>query len=176
MTRRRFAAGAAVLLAALAAGCATPTKPESMVAARADPVHQSRESVAIAVAGGSETSAVRTAQISDQAFAQALRDSIEKSRLFAGVGDAGTYRLQAFISRVSQPTFGFDMTVGLEVGYTLVDSRSGHPALRKNIATQHTATTGDAIVGVDRVRVATEGAARKNIEQFIDEVSKLRLD
>jgi hypothetical protein len=26
------------------------------------------------------------------------------------------------------------------------------------------------------VRVATEGAARKNIEQFIDEVSKLRLD
>ena len=176
MSGRRLFAAAAVLIAGLAAGCATPTKPEAMVAAPAGAVHRSRESVAITVAGGSETSAVRTAQISDQAFAQALRDSIQKSGLFAGVADAGTYRLQAFISRVSQPTMGFDMTAGLEVGYTLVDSRSGQAVLRKNIATQHTATTGDAIIGIDRVRLATEGAARKNIEQFIDEVSKLRLD
>jgi hypothetical protein len=173
--RRRWTAAALAALALLS-GCATPVKSDKMVVVAAAPVHQSRESVAVTVLGGSETSATGSAQISDQGFAQALRESIEKSKLFAEVSDNGAYKLQAFIKRLSQPSIGFDMTATLEAGYTLMDTRTGQAVLRKNIVTDNAAAVGGALIGMDRVRLAIGGAVRKNIEQFITETSRLRLD
>jgi hypothetical protein len=176
MSAARIAAWAALVLTlGSAGGCATPSNPAAMVASTPPAAHRSEGSISVAVSGGQETSSVHKSQISDAAFAQALRDSLAASGLFAGVKDEGTYKLNAHLGKLSQPTLGFDMKVDMEVGYTLVDSRTGERVLRKNIASSHVATTGDALAGVDRVRLANEGAARKNIEALLAELASLRL-
>jgi hypothetical protein len=149
-----------------------------MVAAPEGEVHHSKETVSVVVTGGSQTSSTGLSQISDKDFAQALRESIEKSGLFAKAleGQGGTYRLQAYIGELAQPFVGFDMTVTMEVGYTLMEARSEKVVWKKAIRSTYTATTKDAIVAATRVQRANEGAARKNIEQALSEISKLNLE
>jgi len=115
-------------------------------------------------------------QISDEAFAQALRDSIEKSGLFAKVSPSGArYKLTGFIGKVDQPLIGFSVTVKMEVNYTLVDTQSGTTVWTKDIASEYTAKTGEAFAGVKRLRLANEGAARENIQQAIAAMAALTL-
>lgn len=165
------------VLAALVAGCATPSQPQAMIATSAPALHGSKETVAVSVSGGRETSSMGASQISDAAFAQALRDSIENSGLFAKAvqGSDAPYRLEAFIGKVQQPFLGFDATVAMEVSYTLSEAPPEKKVWQKSIETSYTATVSDALVGVTRLRLANEGAARKNIEQAIAELSKLGL-
>ena len=107
---------------------------------------------------------------------KALSDSIGQSQLFKEVlPSGGRYKLSAFIGKVEQPMFGFNMTVKMEVSYTLVDTQSGKTVWAKNIASEHTAKAGEAFAGVKRLRLANEGAAKANIEQVITEISSVGL-
>jgi hypothetical protein len=165
-----------VAATALTAGCATASRPEEMVATPASVVHRNSDSVSVAVSGGKETNPMWTSQISNDAFAQALRDSIRKSGLFGSVTDGGaSYRLNAFLGKVDQPLFGFSMTVKMEVTYTLVDTRSGRTVWQKDVASEYTAHPSDAFAAVKRLRLANEGAARANIQQAIAQMSTLSL-
>ncbi|TLZ09630.1 MAG: hypothetical protein E6K39_04005 [Gammaproteobacteria bacterium] len=160
----------------LTAGCATPATSVAMTATSATAVHQIGSDVSVAVSGGKETSSTGASQISDQAFAQALRDSIEKSGLFAKVSPSGArYKLTGFIGKVDQPLLGFSLTVKMEVSYTLVDTQSGTTLWTKDIASQYTAKTGEAFAAVKRLRLANEGAARENIQQAIAAMATLTL-
>jgi len=145
-------------------------------ATSATAVHQIGSDVSVAVSGGKETSSTGASQISDQAFAQALRDSIEKSGLFAKVSPSGArYKLTGFIGKVDQPLLGFSLTVKMEVSYTLVDTQSGTTLWTKDIASQYTAKAGEAFAAVKRLRLANEGAARENIQQAIAAMATLTL-
>jgi hypothetical protein len=141
-------------------------------------VHQSSSALSVSVIGGKETSSMGASQISNQDFAQALKDSVSKAGLFSKIGevDGSRYQLNAFISRLSQPMMGFSMTVTMEVSYTLVDSQMKKSIWEKSITSEHTASAGEAFAGVTRLRLATEGAARQNIESLIRELAKLNLD
>ncbi len=177
----RTAARGAVLACLLAAatltgGCATPANSVAMVATPATPVHQIGSDVSVAVSGGSQTSSMGASQISDDAFAQALSDSIAKSGLFAKVGPSGArYKLTAFIGKVDQPMFGFSLTVKMEVGYALTDTQSGKSVWSKDISSAYTAKSGEAFAAVKRLRLANEGAARENIQQAIAAMAALTL-
>ena len=165
-----------IVAAAFLSGCATASKSNGMVAESVAVTHASSSDVSVSVSGGKETSKMGASQISDDAFAQALRDSITQSRLFKAVADTGgRYELSAFIGKVDQPMMGFSMTVRLEVSYTLVDRKSGKTVWAKNIASEHTAKTSDAFAGVTRLRLANEGAAKDNIQQALTELSTLQL-
>src|SRR5258708_76900 len=112
--------------AALIGGCASGSKPDAMVAQVVAPVHKNDGDVSIAVSGGKETSKMGASQISNDAFAQALRESIERAALFSNVAtDGARYRLTSFIGKVDQPMFGFSFTVNMEVIYALEDTQSG---------------------------------------------------
>jgi hypothetical protein len=162
--------------AALIGGCASGSKPDAMVAQIVAPVHKNDADVSIAVSGGKETSKMGASQISDDAFAQALRDSIEKAGLFSKVGaDGARYRLTGFIGKVDQPMFGFSFTVKMEVSYALKDTKSGSTVWTKDINSEYTATAGQAFAGVERLRLANEGAARENIRQALTEMAALTL-
>ena len=161
---------------ALAGGCASGSKPDAMVAQVVAPVHKSDGDVSIAVSGGKETSKMGASQISNDAFAQALRESIEKAGLFSGVTTEGSrYRLTSFIGKVDQPVFGFSFTVKMEVSYSLKDTKSGSTVWTKDINSEYTATTSQAFAGVERLRLANEGAARENIRQALTEMAALTL-
>jgi len=173
---RNGIASVLIAAAALTAGCATASRPDAMVATPATIVRHNDASVSVEVAGGKGTSAMGESQISNDAFAQALRDSIQKSGLFSAVADSGAnYKLTAFIGKMDQPMFGFAMTVKMEVSYTLVDTRSGKTVWQKDVASQYTAHPSDAFVGTTRLRLANEGAARANIQQALADLSTVSL-
>ena len=160
------------------AGCASATRPEAMIPQIHLPVHKSPSNVVVEVLGGKETSAMWLSQISDEDFAHALRQSIEQSGLFAQALKDGSskYLLQAFIAQMNQPLFGGDMTVSMEVNYHLARTELKQVVWRKAVYSTYTASFGDAIGGATRLRLANEGAARKNIEQAIQEMSQLQLE
>lgn len=167
-----------IVLAALAlGGCASASKPDAMVATPVAPVHKSSSAVSLAVSGGKETSKMGASQISNDGFAQALTSSIEQSGLFskALMQPGSRYQLNAFIGKVDQPTFGFSMTVNMEVSYTLTDTQTKKPVWSKNVSSSYTAKSGDAFAGAARLRLANEGAARENIREMLERVSALNL-
>ena len=107
---------------------------------------------------------------------QALRESIEKSGLFSRISTgASRYKLAAFIGRVEQPSFGFSMTVTMEVSYSLTDTQSDRSVWTQNVVSTHTTPAGEAFAGVTRLRLATEGAAKDNIADAIAKISALNL-
>jgi hypothetical protein len=174
---KRSAAGATLIaVACLLAGCATATKPEAMVAEKVAVAHPSGSNVSIAVSGGKETSSMGASQVSNDAFSQALADSVTKSGLFTAVAaSGGRYKLTAFIGKVDQPMMGFSMTVKMEVSYVLTDTQSNKSVWSKNVASEYTAKASAAFAGVERLRLATEGAAKANIQQAITEMGQLQL-
>jgi hypothetical protein len=167
---------ALVAITALLAGCATAAKSDAMVADKVAISHTINSDVSIAVSGGKETSGMGASQISNDGFAKALGDSITQSGLFKVVSPTGgRYKLNAFIGKVDKPMMGFSMTVKMEVSYTLVDTQSGMTVWTKNIASEHTAHPSEAFAGVERLRLANEGAAKANIQQLITEIAALPL-
>jgi hypothetical protein len=165
-----------VIATLLIGGCATGAKSEGMVVQQSVVPHAIPSTVTVAVSGGSKTSSTGASQISDDAFAQALRDSITKTGLFKEVSAAGgRYKLTAFIGKVDQPVMGFAMTVKMDVSYTLVDTQTGKTVWSKDIASEHTAQVSEAFAGIKRLRVANEGAAQANIERAIVAMSSLPL-
>lgn len=170
--------GLAIAMVALVSGCATPTQPASMAALPSITVHQSNASVSIEVTGGSETSSTGTSRISNQDFHSALEKSIIDSGLFSSVttSENADYQLEAYIAVLSQPMMGFSMTVSLEVAYRLKDLRNDLFVLEKNVDSTYTAAAGEAFAGVVRLRLATEGAAKMNIQKLLETVSELQLD
>ena len=176
MSSRSVIAVALLADASFLTGCATASKSDAMVAPAVAVTHTSSSDVSVAVSGGKETTKMGASQISDDAFAQALRDSITKAGLFKAVADTGgRYKLSAFIGKVDQPMMGFSMTVKMEVSYSLIDTASGKTVWTKNIASEHTAKPSEAFAGVTRLRLANEGAAKDNIQQALTELSTMQL-
>jgi hypothetical protein len=162
----------------LCAGCASAAKPEAMIAQIHLPIHKSPSNVVVSVIGGRETSALGKSEIADEDFSHALRQSIEQSGLFAQALKDGSaeYLLQAFIAQINQPFFGGSMTVSMEVNYSLTRTEPKQVVWQKAVYSTYTAQIGEAFVAATRLQLANEGAARKNIEQAIQEMSQLRLE
>ena len=95
--------------AAVIAGCATASKPEAMVPTTAIAGTQHHATTSVVVAGGSDTSAMGKSQISNDAFQQAIVQSIEKNKTFSSVvkGAGGDYQLAVTVVSMDQPSFGF---------------------------------------------------------------------
>ncbi|KPK72076.1 MAG: hypothetical protein AMJ84_04945 [Acidithiobacillales bacterium SM23_46] len=165
----------APLMLALLASCATPATFQGMVADRYDVARQHPVSVSVRTSGGSETSATGKTQISNNEFAKALTESISKSRVFSRVvPSGGDYLLQVVIVSLEQPTFGGTFTVKMEAGWTLKRS-DGTVVWQEAIRSIHAVSVEEELVGVTRLRVATEGAARENIKKGLAKISRLNL-
>lgn len=164
------------LALALLAGCATPATYQGMVSDRFDIARQHDKSVSVSTSGGSETSSIGKPQISDADFTRALMESINQSKVFSQVlsGAGANYALQVAIISMEQPTFGGSFTVKMEAAWSLRRS-DGAVVWQEGIRSTHTATMDDSMVGVTRLRLATEGAARENIKQGLAKISRLNL-
>jgi hypothetical protein len=159
-------------------GCATPAQSNAMVPTSMGSVTRHAESLSLSVTGGSGTSAAGASQISNADFASALGQSIQQSGLFAKIipaGQSGDYHLEVAIVRLQQPMFGFSMTATIETNWTLTRLSDHAVIWRKAITTSHTAKAGEAFAGVTRLRLATEGAARDNIQDAITQMSAVAL-
>jgi len=177
-TIQRLAALAiTVLAAATLAGCASGAHKDNMaVAAPVATGKKFSQSVQVVTGGGNDTGVMDSSNISNADLKTAVETSIAKSGLFRSVSaSGGDYTLGVTVIQLSKPTFGGAFTVDLEAGWTLTRNSDKSVLLRKSVRSTATATMGDSLVGVTRLRLAVEGAARNNIEQGLKAVSELPL-
>ncbi|HEC30299.1 MAG TPA: hypothetical protein ENI65_12000 [Gammaproteobacteria bacterium] len=157
-------------------GCAPPTK-EAMTAGSIQGMKRHQHTVTIRVQGGNEIKDESPLRITNDAFSAAIEESIIKNSLFTKVihGSGSDYIINATIIDISTPAFGASMTARIEVAWTLLNARSRDIVFRKSINSFYTAGAFAAFAGVTRVRIAIEGAARKNIRQALMAISELQL-
>ena len=63
--------------------------------------------------------------------------------------------------------FGSDMSVTSRVRYSAASSKDGKTVFDDTVAATGTGKFGDALIGVERLRLANEASVRANIESFI---------
>lgn len=158
---------AALLLAACASGARTgamtvPVSGDTLISA-SSPAYNAID--VGTVSGGRETSPLWKSEVSNENFRQALQQSLELHAM-AGMGH-GRYMLNAQLLDLDQPIIGFNSTVTAKVRYTLMSASDQSTKFDETIETPYTATLSDAFVGVERLRLANEGAIRENISAAI---------
>jgi len=162
-------------------GCASPARVDQMVtsgqpAQRVAPTAL-RGNVALNdVTGGKETNPMWVSNVGSSEFSQALEGSLRTVGLLAPNRQAGRFTLTAHLQSLEQPMFGLDMTVTASVNYVVVERATGKEVFQRTIAPPYTAKWGDAFVGVERLKLANEGAIRTNISQLIDELFNLKIE
>ena len=79
------------------------------------------------------------------------------------------------LEELEQPTWSLVTTVRLATRWTLTRTGASRPLWTERIDAQHTATLLDAMIGTRRLRLATEGAARRAIHEALERLARVRL-
>lgn len=167
----RRVAGAAVILALLGLGaCASASRPEAMtlsatpglIAGAGDVGYHSVTSVT--VAGGTETNPLWVSSVSNDDFRTALEASLDAAGYLGTSGSP--LAVSANLEKLQQPIAGLDMSVTSTVRYSV--TREGTVVFDDTVAATGTATMGEALAAVERLRLANEKSIRENIRQFLE--------
>ena len=174
LARLLGALGIAIAVAGLA-GCAAPAQKEAMATDAIASTKKLPYSVSVDTRGGAETGAMDSSNVSNADLKAAIESSIAKTSLFKQVvqGKNGDYELVVTVTQMSKPSFGASFTVAMEAGWTLMKTSDKSIVMRKAVKSEHTATVSDAFVGMTRLRLAVEGAVRKNIAEGLQAISAL---
>lgn len=160
-----------LLLASLLGACASGATPGAMVppvseATLIAPTSALRGAVAVGpVGGGSETSPLWMSSVSDADFAAALRQSLATHAMLSMGGE--TFRLEATLLDLERPLAGASMEVTARVAYRLVRVAGGAEVFATEIRSAYTAPFNAAFLGVERLRLANEGAVRDNVQRML---------
>jgi len=157
--------------------CASPARVAEMTPTEISVAAQHPHSLSTSVIGGEDTSPLSRSRISDESFKGALEAAVLQSKVFSDVIslDGADYRLDVVITNVSHPAAGFNMTVTLTTHWTLTARGQKTPVWQSFVSSKYTAKFFDHLVGVTRLRMANEGAARVNIKEGIQRLSELKL-
>lgn len=159
------------------AGCASSANKDAMIASDVQIAKKHDRSVSVRTGGGAETTAMDSSNVADADLKAAIEDSIIKTQVFKSVlqGKDADYDLAVSIVRLEKPVFGLTFTVNMEATWVLVKQSDKSVVMRKSIQSSSTATFSDAAAAVTRLRLAVEGAAKRNIEQGLQALSALSL-
>jgi hypothetical protein len=165
----------ALTVVALLTACATPARVEQMTVPAAVTTRTAiassamREAVTLGqVSGGKDTNPLWISNISSEDFERALRASLQSAELLAPSGPGCRLTLTAQLLNLAQPAVGLDMTVTASVLYTLFDCSTRKEVWTRTITLPYTAAFGDSLLGVERLKLANEGAARVNIRKLVE--------
>jgi len=156
-------------------GCAQKAETGKMIAQKTDFTYEEnlKNNIDVGiVSGGRDTNPMGASQIDNYSFKEAILISLKNEGLYQ---ENSQYRLEVTIVNFNQPLFGLDMTVGMNVQYTLIDDKTGKIIWREFIAESFTAKVSDALAGIERLKLANEGAARKNIQGLLKKLSKYKV-
>ena len=119
------------------------------------------------VSGGEVTIPFKTSEVGNEEFRAALEESLRVGQLLACSDQDALFLLRATLHKVQQPAWGFDMTVYSSVGYVLYSRSDGKLLWEEVVSADYTATVGDAFLGQERLRLASEGSIRENLKALI---------
>ncbi len=157
-------------------GCASGAKMENMVfqGDQKEYPAELQENLELGdVSGGKKTNPLWTSEIDNNAFSGAVKESLSSQGLYS---EDGKYRLEVNLLKVDQPLFGLNFKVTTHVQYMLTNTDSGAVVFDNTVVAPHTASVGDAFVGIKRLRLANEGSAKKNIEELLSKLSDLQIE
>ncbi len=134
-------------------------------------------SVGLNTSGGETTNPLWTSEISNEAFGQAIREAITENGLFRSVVSVGQadYLLEVTLINVDKPMAGLDLTANVTVSWKLTRVATHKIVFQSVVSKSYTATMGDALVAIKRLRLAEEGAARESIQEGLLRLSRLQL-
>lgn len=161
-----------IALSVLLSGCATNAIPQKMAATNL-PTNQPKNKLLLhsitvdQVTGGHETNPLWVSKVNNDGFKQALETSLQSANLYSMSKNEAKYKLDVVLGELKQPFFGANFTVFCQAHYLLMDLKTQQKIYDKNITSDYTAKYSDNIIGSMRLQLANEGAARKNIENFI---------
>ncbi len=154
-------------------GCVYVPQPQEMIGRNLQQASTFHDSVIVSVEGGQKTTAwTSPGLISNEDFSAALIESLRKSGLFKSVGTSGAaaFRLDDTLVDLAQPLRGgADAKVNLEVDWRLIRVSDNNVLWHERIHSTSTRSVVNAFGqrDVKRLLIATEEAARLNIEQGI---------
>lgn len=156
-------------------GCASyHARKQAMVADSFQMSNKHAHSINVSVIGGDSASRLKSTLTSEE-YEEALKISLINSNAFSEVVNNinANYFLNVNIINVGYPPPGADMRVTVVTNWKLSSTPTGTNIWQEIISSSHTATVADAFGGVNRVRIAIEGAAKKNIQKGIEKLSTL---
>ncbi len=157
-------------------GCSTPATSQAMTVkpGTTAPLNAKlKGAVSVgAVTGGKDTNPLWTSQVDNAGFRKALTDSLAiTGYLSANPASApAPYEVTATLESLEQPLFGLTFDVKSKVMYRF--KGAGEVRAIPVYATG-TATTSDAFVAVERLRIANERSIMENIREFINQLGRL---
>ena len=154
----------------LLTACATPSNKAAMSISSGEQTSRKLEYIGAfkvgTVVGGQETNPLWTSQVSNDAFKSALEDSLKNIKYFSSRGD-DKFLIDANLKSLEQPIFGFTFDVSSNVIYRV----EGMGVTKSfEIVAVGTATTSDAFLGIERLRIANERSIKNNITKFIRKI------
>ena len=161
-----------VLLVAVIGGCASPATLEGMTVAPAGVRSESasaelRDAISIrSVLGGEPTNPLWTSEVGNAEFRAALEASLRNYGLLAE-GGSGDYALDVTLIDLQQPVFGLETKVTSTAAYHLESNNDQKNPFDDTVIASYTARPSESFFGVQRLRLANEGAIRENIREFI---------
>lgn len=127
-----------------------------------------------AVTGGAQTNPFGTSQISNWRLREALQTSLDLILMRSAHADSAQpdsrYVLEAQIVSRDQPSFTFDVDVGVTIAYRL-RRENGQFLYGDQITTRHKATYRDSFLRSEQFRLANEGAVKANVTAFLDRLA-----
>ena len=163
---------AATSLALMLVGCAAPASQQAMSIATPDVAFHSSEKLkgqvfVRNVTGGKDTNPLFASQVGSQSLKAALMQSLDAVGYKSDNPNA-KYKIDAVLQDLNQPSFGLTFNVQSTVAYTVVtDSGSNNVP----ITATGSATTSDAFIGTERMKIANERSAKENIKSFINRLT-----
>jgi hypothetical protein len=171
MLRKKLLVLGVIGVLAILQGCASPASSNSMKIAdheRPSIVNDSlaKNMTVRSVSGGKETNPMLSSQVDSNSFRDALNSSLRSSGYDAASNPK--YFIDADIQALTQPIFGLTFNVVSTIRYTV--EGEGKRKLFPITATG-TATTSDAFVGTERLKIANERSIKENIKLFLKELA-----
>lgn len=155
-------------------GCATPASQQAMSVSTTDMPSslnanlKGRVSVRNVV-GGEETNGMWKSKVDAPSFKGALDKSIAIAGYKSNDASAAKYSIDADLQSLDQPFGGFTMDVVSTVLYKV--SGDGKQ-IQLPVTATGTASTSDAFMGTERLRIANERSIKENIKQFLQKLSE----
>ena len=120
------------------------------------------------VGGGRETDPLWTPQVSDAQLREALERSLEHNGMRAARSDFARYIVSARIVEFERPVLGLAMRVSPLVAYRVVDRADAGVIYGEELRSSYTVSFAESVLGIERLRLANEGAIRENIREFLN--------
>ena len=177
-TTIRFTPGLIALLAATTlafASCASTAESQAMTVTGFAPQQAKTFPTGIIVTqvtGGPEEPTWYTSEITIPEFKEALTQSL-KAQDWLQTTQTSPHSLTASIESQETDMVGLDAQSWVTVRYVLTPNSSSTPLYDHTIKTGYLVPHGVAFTGVEKMRLALQGAAKDNITQLLQGLSEL---